>query len=94
MYALLIKFYFPELIVRKLDRIAVDMNRLDKKMDRLMVEHIRSTEAFSTFTDFVTKYELVLPFQSNEDFEKFDKKLEKEREFKEDFVSICINISK
>lgn len=65
----------------------MDSNRVEKKMDRLLIENERNTENFLSVTDFMSKYELLLPFESNQDFDEFDEKLKHELLYREEFVS-------
>ncbi|XP_043478295.1 uncharacterized protein LOC122508803 isoform X2 [Leptopilina heterotoma] len=79
-----LKLNFYDYIVRKLDRLTVDVSRVERKVDRLLVENVNIKENFATVPDFISKYKLQLPINSNECFNQFDDRLS-ESVFQEDF---------
>lgn len=66
-------------------------NEIRDVKEILRVRNInQNDDCIITFTDFVEKYELNMPFSALEDFQEFDNRLKIEKNFQLEFVSINI----
>lgn len=66
-------------------------NEIRDVKEILRVRNInQDDDCIITFTDFVEKYELNMPFSALEDFQEFDNRLKIEKNFQLEFVSINI----
>lgn len=83
----LFRYLFAELVLKKLDVLKSDMNRVEKKLDKLLESHSAITNV-PAVPNFITKYELVLPMSNEQEFTIFNDRLELEEDFCSGFVSI------
>lgn len=66
-------------------------NEIRDVKEILRVRNInQDDDCIITFTDFMEKYELNMPFSALEDFQEFDNRLKIEKNFQLEFVSINI----
>lgn len=79
---------FSVAVLQKLERITADLKRMEVKINSLVASKALLTN-LPEISDFITKYQLQLPINNEQEFIIFDNKLRNKKEFYSEFVSVC-----